>query len=82
MATSAGPTPTVRATSHAAPTQLNLGPNVFGSDSDTVAGGHGGREERHLADEQFGKDHPLYEDLAPADSYLDGVYWVSPTRDQ
>ena len=26
---------------------------------------------------QFNTNHPLYNDLAPADSYQDGVYWVS-----
>jgi hypothetical protein len=36
-----------------------------GSDVDTMTG------------ERFNREHPLFEDLAPEDSYLDGVYWVS-----
>lgn len=26
---------------------------------------------------KFNRDHPLYDDLAPEDSYSNGVYWVS-----
>lgn len=28
---------------------------------------------------RIGRNHPLFEHLAPEDSYLDGVYWVSFT---
>ncbi len=35
--------------------------------------------DSNLSKKSFGKDHPLYDDLAPEDSYANGVYWVGLT---
>ena len=63
MAMSARPTPII----------VPIQPVIHGSNSDSDTA-----TVRQATDElKFNSDHPLYNDLAPSDSYLDGVYWVS-----
>ena len=71
MAMSAGPTPVMGPTKRHAPHELDSDEATFRSSG--MAQTH--RDE--FTNARFKADHPLFEDLAPADSYKDGVYWVS-----
>jgi hypothetical protein len=51
---------------HQAPPPLTL----TDSDNATIYG------DDHLMNGKFDPSHPLYQDLAPEDSYSNGVYWV------
>ena len=61
----------VRGRQQAAEMAMPVRPSTSGpsrsSDADTTIEGN-----------RIGRNHPLFEHLAPEDSYLDGVYWVSP----
>ena len=46
-------------------------PHQIESESDTATVG------RTSSNAKFDSNHPLWNDLAPTDSYHDGVYWVS-----
>jgi hypothetical protein len=51
-------------------------PETFDAENATLAAsGSGGSSE--VVPSKFSKEHLLYDDLAPEDSYQDGVYWVS-----
>lgn len=73
-------TPYIRPNDPTLPTSSDEG------DALTLPGAPGPHAHDHLTTEEtdeglgraFNKDHPLFEDLAPEDSYnAEGVYWVS-----
>ncbi|GFZ47035.1 hypothetical protein JCM24511_04261 [Saitozyma sp. JCM 24511] len=61
---------------------MSRSPSIVNSDGATA--NSNGRSTRTVVQNiasdfsasNFNKDHPLYDDLAPEDSYLDGVYWA------
>jgi hypothetical protein len=66
---SAGPVPV----HHQAPPPLNLAASGSGSDSDNATF----ISDEDLATGKFQSGHPLFDDLAPQDSYsTNGTYWV------
>lgn len=52
-------------------------PEEFEVDNATLhASGSGNGSDISPSVVKYSKEHPLFDDLAPEDSYLDGVYWV------
>lgn len=48
----------------------------MGSGSGSSSGDAGSDADTRIEGKRIGREHPLFEHLAPEDSYLDGVYWV------
>ncbi|ORY27623.1 major facilitator superfamily domain-containing protein [Naematelia encephala] len=76
---SAGPTPAMGATAQNQPPPLNIEAinetlQAQSTDSDDTA--TIGRGNPAFSNGNFNSSHPLFNDLAPDDSYLDGVYWA------
>lgn len=55
-------------------------PASFENDNTTL--GASASSDSDVSRSKINKGHPLYDDLAPEDSYHNGVYWVSDSHAQ